>query len=139
MSESTDIRILKDFDLFLYYGQNDLDIETKHDVMLNLMQPKRSLFYNRALDSAGVPDYENMPEGLIIRVDLPYTIVDSLSRRNQFVSNGENGSRDRRIAPSQSEVIVNFDSKTGNVDVSVYYFPLANFKQTQGLQFSLGA
>lgn len=137
MPESTDIKILKDFDLFFYYGQNDLDIETKHDVMSNLMQPKRSLFYDRALDSAGISDYENVPEGLIMRINLPYAIVNSLAHRNQFVSNGENGNRDRRIAVSQSEIIIDFDSQKGNVDVSVYYYPLANFKQTQ-MSFSVG-
>jgi len=130
---------LKDFDIFFYYGQNDLELETKSDVMANLMQPKRSLFYNRALDSAGVGGYENISEGLTIRVNLPYDIVNSLSKRNQFVSNGENGSRDRRVAVSQSTIKIDFDSSKGNVNMTVLYIPLADFKQTESLQFGISS
>jgi hypothetical protein len=132
------LKVLQDLDLFFYYGQNDLEIETKSDVLANIMQPKRSLFYNRALDSSGVQDYENMPAGLTLRINLPYDIVNSLSKRNQFVSNGENGSKDRRIALSQATIRTEIDSKLGNVNVTILYIPLADFKQTQNLQFNLG-
>lgn len=124
------IDVLSDFDMFFYYGQNDLDLETRHDVMLNLMQPKRSLLGNRSLDAAGVSDYENTPSGISLRINLPYDIVKSLSKRNQHVSNGENGTKDRRIAVSQSTVLIKQDTQ-GNVDVTVQYIPLANFKQTE--------
>lgn len=130
------IDVLSDFDMFFYYGQNDLDLETRHDVMLNLMQPKRSLLGNRSLDAAGVSDYENTPTGISLRINLPYDIVSSLSKRNQFVSNGENGSKDRRVAVSQSTVLIKQDIQ-GNVDVTVLYIPFANFKQTESLSISL--
>lgn len=131
------IDVLSDFDMFFYYGQNNLDIETRHDVMLNLMQPKRSLLGNRSLDSAGVSDYENTPSGISLKINLPFDIVESLSKRNQYVSNGENGSKDRRIAVSQSTVRVEQDSQ-GNIDVTVQYIPFVNFKQTESLSIALG-
>lgn len=138
MSDFLDKNLLSDFDIFFYYGKSDLEIETKSDLMANLMQPKRSLFYNRALDATGIHDYENFPEGPRIRVNLPYDIVNSFGKRNQFVSSGENGTRDRRVAVSQSTVKVEFSGK-GNVNVTVLYIPLANFKQTESLQIGLNA
>lgn len=134
---NTDIDELKDFDLFFYYGQNELETETKSDVMANLMQPKRSLFYNRALDSAGIGEYENVPNGLSLRVNMPYDIVNSLSKRNQFVSNGENGSKDRRVAISQSTIRI--ESEKDNVKVSALYIPLSDFKQSESLSIKLNA
>ena len=126
------IDTLSDFDMFFYYGQNDLDLETRHDIMLNLMQPKRSLLGNRALDAAGIADYENTPVGINQQIKLPFDIVESVSRRNQYVSNGENGTKDRRVAVSQSSVRVESDNM-GNVSVTVLYIPLTNFKQTEVL------
>ena len=126
------IDTLSDFDMFFYYGLNDLELETRHDIMLNVMQPKRSLLGNRALDAAGVADYENTPVGINQQIKLPFDIVESISRRNQYVSNGENGTKDRRVAVSQSSVRVESDT-IGNVSVTVLYIPLINFKQTEVL------
>jgi hypothetical protein len=126
------IDTLSDFDMFFYYGQNDLDLETRHDIMLNVMQPKRSLLGNRSLDAAGVQDYENTPVGINQQIKLPFDIVESISRRNQYVSNGENGTKDRRVAVSQSSVRVESDN-LGNVSITVLYIPMANFKQTEVL------
>ena len=134
-----DNNVIDDFDIFFYYGQNELELETRSDLLANLTQAKRSLFYNRNLDSAGIPDYENMPEGLALRINLPYDVVNSLSRRNQFVSNGENGTRDRRVAVSQSTIRIEANSNIGNIDITVLYVPLADFKQSESLQFSIGA
>lgn len=133
-----DNNVLADFDIFFYYGKNDLEIETKSDLMQNLLQRKRSLFYNRSLDSAGVSDYENLPDGLALRVNLPYDIVNSISKRNQFVSNGSDGYRDRRVAISQSTIRINGDN-VGNIKATVLYIPLADFKQSESLSVPLGS
>lgn len=142
MADIMSNNVLQDFDIFFYYGHNELEIETKSDLLANLLQPKRSLFYNRSLDSAGIQDYENQPDGLTLRVNLPYDVVISLSKRNQYVSNGENGSRDRRVALSQSTVRIESDKKDiqrkGNINVTVLYIPLADFKQTESLRVGLG-
>jgi len=134
---NSSVDILRDFDMFFYYGQNKLELETKSDLMQNLMQSKRSLFYNRALDSSGIKDYENMPEGLTLSINAPYSIVKSLSRRNQFVSNGEGDLPDRRVAVSQSTIRIEI-SNTGEVRMTVLYIPLADFKETQTLQLGQG-
>ena len=139
MSEPvTSIDVLSDFDLFFYYGQNDLSIETKHDLMLNLMQPLRSLLGNRALDATGVQRYENTPAGLTLSINLPYDIVSSISQRNQHVSNGEDGTPDRRVAISQSIVRAEIDGS--EVSVTVQYIPLADLKETSlTIPLGLGA
>ena len=132
-----DDNVLSDFDIFFYYGQNELEIETKSDILQNVMQSKRSLFYDRALDSAGINDYENLPEGLTLKINLPYDVVNSIGKRNQFVSNGENGSRDRRVALSQSTIRIEGNNK-GNIDITILNIPLADLKQTGSLKVYLG-
>lgn len=127
-----DIAVLKDFDMFFFYGQNDLDLEIKSDILINLLQGKRSLFYNRDSDASGVKDYENKPDGLDLRINLPYDIVSSMARRNQTVSAGENNQRDRRVAVSQSTIQVQPVSKSkGEISVTVYFIPLHSFKQSE--------
>lgn len=117
-----------DFDMFFYYGSGQLEDETKSDIFQNLMQPKRSLFYDRFYDSAGMKEYENRPNSFALRVNMPYDIVTSLSKRNTVVSAGENGNPDRRIAVSQATIRI--ENERDNVKTSVLYIPLATFKQT---------
>jgi hypothetical protein len=124
-----------DFDIFFYYGLGDLEIETKSDILQNLIQPKRSLFYNRSYDSSGIKEYENRPNSFALRISIPYDIVTSLSKRNTIVSAGENGNPDRRIAVSQATIRVE-NIKFGT-NISVLYIPFANFRQTDQVKFSL--
>ena len=135
MSDIIDNTKITDFDVFFYYGQNDLELETKSDLLVNLLQTKRSLFYDRYYDSAGIDDYENYPEGLTLRINLPFDIVDSVAKRNQIVTNGEDGYKDRRVALSQSTILI--DTKDG-VKVTVLYIPLANYNQSESLSVPLG-
>ena len=116
---------LQDFDGFFYYGSGDLEIETKSDILQNLMQSKRSLYYNRYYDSAGIKQYENRPISLFLQINIPYDIVTSIAKRNTVVSS-ENP--DRRVSVSQSTIRI--ETEKGLVKVSVIYIPLARFNQT---------
>jgi hypothetical protein len=127
----SDISQFKDFDNFFYYGYGNLEIETKSDIFQNIMQPKRSLFYDRDQDSAGISIYENKPNSLYMYVNLPYDIVTSLSKRNQVVSNGDNEYPDRRIATSQSIIEVKIENS--QTYVTVNYIPLSDFRQTSAI------
>ena len=123
-----------DFDIFFYYGSGELESETKSDIFQNLMQSKRSLFYNRSYDSSGVKDHENKPNSFALQISIPFDIVESLSKRNTIVSAGENGHPDRRVALSQATIrIKNF--KYG-LNIDVLYIPLATLKQND-LSFPL--
>lgn len=127
---------LKDFDNFFYYGYGKIEDETKSDVMCILTQHKRSLFYSRNLNSAGISDYENYPNSMIKQILIPYDIVIALSKRNQYVSNGRNGTKDRRIAISQANIRI--EEKKFETKITVLYIPMADFKTTQSVSSSLG-
>lgn len=129
-----DVNELSDFDIFFYYGEGDLEIETKSDILMNLLQDKRSLLYN-ADEGAGISAYENFPNANYIRVLLPYLIVDSLSRRNSNVSNGENGLPDRRVAVSQSTIFI--ENSDSHISISVYYVPLTGL-QPKSIEIKVG-
>lgn len=124
-------------DHFFYYGLDTVNNETRGDVVLNLVQPRDSLFYSRGLHSSGVSEFENEPINLNMIIQLPFEVVSSLSKRNSFVSRGENGNPNRQIAVSQSTVSVE-TRDTGEVDLSVFYIPLADFRQSEKVFVPLG-
>lgn len=126
-----DVEQYRDFDIFFFYSFNDLEIETRSDILANILQPKRSLFYDRSQDAAGAPSYENRPNGLYLQVNLPYDIVTSLAKRNQVVSNGTGDNPDRRVAVSQATIRI--ESEKDRARVTVLYVPLADFRQTDAI------
>jgi len=120
---------LKDFDNFFYYGSGDLGMEIESDIHQVVNQNSRSLYYNRSNDSAGLDEYENMPNTIILSVLIPYSIVSALSRRNTYVGNGQDKTKDRRIILSQNSIKIK--NKETDVDISVFYIPLSNISNTQ--------
>lgn len=134
----SDVSELRDFDNFFYYGQGDLARETKHDVLLTLLQPGRSLYYSRELDSADIDGFENTPNTIALAVLIPYNVVKALAKRNQFVGNGDDGTVDRRIAISQNIVRVRSNKNTGELNVSVHYLPLVNLNEGAEVSTPLG-
>ena len=126
---------LKTIDYFFYYGQNPLEEETKHDLILGLLQPRRSLFYNRS-HGAGINEYENYPNSLILQINLRFNIASWISRRNGEVSAGEEGRPDRRLAVSQHTI--NIEGKDGNIDISVFYIPFASYNTPQSITVPAG-
>lgn len=127
---------LKDFDNFFFYGYGELEDETRSDVLQNVMQPRRSLFYARNMDSAGLPEYENYPESMYKHIIIPYQVVESLSMRNQYVSNGSNDHPDRRVAVSQSTIRI--EENKGEMNITILFIPLSDYKQTQQVNVPLG-
>ena len=134
----SDVSELKDFDNFFYYGQGDLSRETRHDVLLTLLQPGRSLYYSRDLDSAGIDGFENSPNTIGLTVLIPYNVVKALAKRNQFVGNGDGGTVDRRVAVSQNTVRVRSNKNVGELNVTVQYVPLANLNEGTEVSAPLG-
>jgi hypothetical protein len=137
MEYVNDVNQFKDFDNFFYYGYGNLEVETKSDILQNIMQPKRSLFYDRSQDSAGIPGYENRPNSLYMQINLPFDIATSLGKRNQVVSNGDGDYPDRRIATSQAIIQVKIDKE--QTKVTVNYIPLSDFRQTSAISAVLSA
>jgi hypothetical protein len=124
---------LSDIDIFFFYGEpgSDLLIETESDILAGIMQPKRSLYYDRQ-DSSGIPEKENFPNSFVLSVMTKYDITKWNSYRNTQVSDGSNGTSDRRVAISQNSIDIKQD-KTGNMDVAIQFIPFANIKQVQNI------
>lgn len=132
----SDIARLKDLDNFFFYGQGELADEVKGDLLQLLVQPKRSLLYSRDRNSAGLESYENGPTTVSAQILIPYDVVAAVSRRNFTTGNGQNGTKERRIATSQGQVRVEQDR--GQLDVSVFYIPFFDLKTKGTVSTTVG-
>lgn len=131
----TPIDKLSDFDLFLFYGSSDIDLEIEHDVMKGVLQPKRSLFYFRE-EGAGAGEYENYPSGFFMQVSLRYDIANWIAQRNTRVSDGSNGYPDRRVATSQA--VIKIENLKGEVDIQVLYIPFYSYEKPNVIHLAIG-
>jgi hypothetical protein len=131
-----DINEIVNGDYFFFYGKAPIEDETAHDLMLMLLQPKRKMFYNRS-EGAGVSDYQNYPNALSLQIGLRYDITIAIAYRNYYVTDGSNGTIDRRIASSQLSISFDQDDN-GNLDLSVYYFMYGNMNIPQNLSLPVG-
>jgi hypothetical protein len=120
---------------FFYYGKTELHQEIEADLNQGMTQEKRSLFYNRSF-GAGVPEYENYPKGLSLEIGMRYDIASWVARRNLEVSNGTNGTRDRRAATSQNAITITTDSDT--VYVQVFCILYADYQNPTTIKIPFG-
>lgn len=116
-----------DFDLVLYYGLNDPQLEIFSDVGEGLLQPRRTLaFYSDF--GAGIVERENYPNAVTQDIFIRLGVAEHFARRNVEVSDGTTpGTVDRRVAVSQTSVSI--ARSAGNLDVGVIYIPFSNFNQ----------
>lgn len=129
------IEQLSDIDTLFFHGTLSLDYETECEIFAGVIQPERSLFYNRN-EGCGVDTAENYPNSAIAQIGLKYSIMNFIAWRNTIVSDGSNGKPDRRVAASQSSIEVDSDTE-GNIDISVFYITFANYKQIQNVSIPL--
>ena len=127
---------MTDIDHFFFYGQIEPRSEIEADLRQGLMQEKRSMFYDRTF-GAGVPEYENAPQGLSLQVSLKYDIASWIARRNQEVSDGTNGKRDRRAVTSQNAIQIT--QSADGVDVNVLYIPFFDYEKPATVTIPVGA
>lgn len=116
-------------DALLFYGELDLSFEIEADLYHGLVQPPRSMYYSRDF-GAGVE--ENAPQGLLFEVGARFRIADWVARRNQEVSDGSGGSRDRRVLASQGTITVEPQAEGGARDgyeITVGYIPYSTMQQ----------
>jgi hypothetical protein len=121
-------------DYFFFYGQVEQRKEIEADLVQGIMQAKRSLFYDRSY-GAGVPGYENTAGGLSLEVNMKYDVSAWVAQRNREVSNGTNGTRDRRVVTSQSAIKIN--QRRGEVDVQILYIPFYDYQNPGIVQVPL--
>jgi hypothetical protein len=116
------------WDYFFYRGQLPLPDENEFDMRQGLKQPLRSLSYFRS-EGAGVQEAEGNPNALTLNILLRYNISKWVAYRNQYVTNGNLNTIDRRIAVSQNNI--SFSLRGGELDISVFYIPFADFTKPQ--------
>jgi len=114
---------LSDINLFFGYGNYDLELETESDIIQGLMQPKRSMYYNRS-DGCEIANMENYPNTLVGQVSIRYSIATFISRRNENLPT--NMKRDRRVIISQNLIDIKYDD---GLQINVLYIPLSNYNQ----------
>lgn len=122
-------------DNFFYWGMDDVSREIAADIYTGIVQPQKAMFYNRQY-GAGVMEYENVPNSLAAQVALRYNVVMFMARRNQVVTNGQDGP-DRRAITSQSVVRVTSDPD-GNVNLDILYIELGNYEKPKMISIPLG-
>ena len=122
-------------DGFFWWGERDIETEIADDVLLGLLQPKRSLFYNRAYGS-GIGLLENTPNGLSLQIMGRYEATKMMAIRNSVVSNGSNGP-DRRAVTSQGSIKIESDNQ-GNVDFTVYYLSMYDYQTRRSVSLPIG-
>jgi hypothetical protein len=127
---------LADINIFFYYDTLDLNLETQHDIFLGLMQPPKSFFYDRQ-NSANVISYENLPNTLLLQIGLRYDIMNWISYRNTYVSDGTTDTKDRRIAASQEYMAV--EQGTDFINLDVYYYMMSDYDQLKSISAKVGA
>ena len=127
---------ISDFDVFFYYGESDIELENQSDIMWGVMQPKRSMYYNRR-EGCGLPDRVNEPNTIQLTIVGRYDITQWVGYRNTYVTNGQNGNRDRRVAVSQQTIAFKQNDK-GEVDIEILYIPFSTFKQPSILTIPVG-
>jgi len=127
---------LSDFDTFFYRGSNDIELENQSDILWGILQPKRSMSYNRR-EGCGITDRVNEPNAIQLTIVGRYDITQWVGYRNTYVTNGQNNTKDRRVAVSQSTISFEQNNK-GEVDVKVLYIPFANFQQPTILTLPVG-
>lgn len=119
---------------FFYWGVVDLPTEIADDILMGLVQPKRSLFYDRGY-GGGVTEYENAPITIGTLTMLKYEVARFMGLRNSVVTDGNTGP-DRRAAASQDTVDV---AQSGaNVDVTVSYILLADMTRNKTVPIQIG-
>lgn len=129
-----EIEDYKNWDYFFYYGQIGLEEESKNDLWQLILQPKRSLYYNRR-ESAGINEYENRPNGIDLQIFARFEIANAVAYRNTLVTNGTDNTIDRRIAVSQNSI--GFEARGGELDIQILYFLFADYEEPRSVNFAL--
>ena len=119
------------WDDFFYYGLQDTWTENQNDLWIGILQDSRTFLYNRQ-DSVGIQ--ENLPVGFASYLFLRYNITKWIAYRNNYVTNGSDNTKDRRIAASQDSINVAFPDMgnySGKIDLTLLYFNFFDLENPQ--------
>ena len=119
---------LSNFDIFFFYGEDgsDPELETKHNVLIHVLQPPKSFFYGRDKIS-GISLFENEILSLLSQISMKFDIASSIANYNNSLFIDEDTKVDRRFAVSQDSIFIE-DNKT-DFDIYIYGFLYQNYQQ----------
>ena len=123
---------LGSFDIFFNYGSNDLNIEIESDLIMGILQPKKSLAGFRSY-GAGISEKENFPNTISLSIGLKYDIALHIAKQNNNISSQN---PDRRVAASQNSIKIS--QSGGNLDVSVLYIPYKDYQKSSTISLPIG-
>lgn len=126
---------ISDINIFFYYGTLSDELETEHNLMTGLLQPERSLYYNRS-DSVGVDSFENHPNNLMLQVQLRFQIANWINYYNSYTGDGTGSSKERRLAISQFSIM--FEQNLDNLDIEILYIPFSEYSQLKSIKTGVG-
>lgn len=126
---------ISDIDIFFYYGTLDEQLEMEHNLMVGLLQPEKSFYYNRS-DSVGVDSYENHPNNLLLQINLRLAIANWVNYFNTYTGDGTGDSRERRIAISQFSII--FEQYLDKLNAEIFFIPFADYSQMKSVKVGIG-
>jgi len=126
---------ISDINIFFYYGTLSDELETEHNLMTGLLQPERSLYYNRS-DSVGVDSFENHPNNLMLQIQLRFQIANWINYYNSYTGDGTGLSKERRLAISQFSIM--FEQNLDNLDIEILYIPFSDYTQLKSIKTGVG-
>lgn len=112
---------LSNFDIFFFYGEDgsDSELECKHNVLLQVIQPPKTFFYGRDKIS-GISIFENQIISLLAQINIKYEIAMAIATYNNSLFIDENSEVDRRFAVSQDSIFI--EDKGEEFDLFIYGF-----------------
>lgn len=125
---------IKNFDIFFFHGEVDPNLEIQSEITQGILQPLRTMFYNRS-DGSSVHERENFPNAVALQVGVKYDIASYIAFRNQNVSDGTNGKVDKRVAVSQTTI--NVENEENGLAVRILYIPLKDTQKPQVINLPL--
>lgn len=116
------IQELTSFDNVSNRGSN-IDREIASDILFYVTTPRYSIPY---LEEIGIRTRENRPNTITRQIELTVDIIESVQRYNDATPE----TSERRVAVDFQSLIFNDSNKDeGDLDASLQYFQLKDFKQ----------
>lgn len=117
-------------DYFFFYGEGIIPLqdEAQHDIFEQVIQPRRTYFYNRQ-EAIGITEFENYPSSLVAEILTRFRVAQGISFKNTLVTDGSNGQLDRRVVVSQNTVSTRFVDDL--LDIGIQYFLFASIEEPQ--------
>ncbi len=122
-------------DVFFSFGA-DPATETDNEVTVAVVQPRRSMFYNRRY-GGGAREYENAASSFAMQIAMKFSIVSAVALYNQRTTNGSGGFPDRRVAVSQATIDI-AQGQNGETDVTVLYIPMSDMQNPRRIGVTAG-